>query len=77
MIGALVKHVANGRVIIDSEPAGGGMLFHVSWDEPLVWNESPNHEAEVYQSCWVDDIDVEITGGKMVEHSSSSFSPKA
>ena len=62
MIGALVKHVANGRgVIIDSEPArGGGMLFHVSWDEPLVWNESPNHEAEVYQSCWVDDIDVEI-----------------
>jgi len=62
MIGALVKHVANGRgVIIDSEPArGGGMLFHVSWDEPLVWNESPNHEAEVYQSCWVDDIDLEI-----------------
>lgn len=62
MIGALVKHHANGRgIVIDTERArGGGMMFHVSWDEPLVWDESPNHEAEVYRSCWVDDIDVEI-----------------
>ena len=61
-IGSLVEHPTNGRgIIIDAEDhREDGMMFHVSWDEPLVWDESPNHEAEVYRSCWVDDIDVEI-----------------
>ena len=43
-----------------SRGGSGRVLFHVRWDKSIEWKESPNHEAEIYQSCWVDDIDVEI-----------------
>ena len=63
-IGSIVRSDFLGRgIIIDAERRGigaGRVLFHVRWDKSIEWNESPNHEAEVYQSCWVDDIDVEI-----------------
>ena len=62
-IGSIVRCDYYGRgIIIDAEIARGSgrAMFHVRWDKSIVWNESPNHEAEIYQSCWVDEIDVEI-----------------
>ena len=62
-IGAIVRCDYYGRgIIIDAEIARGSghVLFHVRWDKSIEWKESPNHKAEIYQSCWVDDIDVEI-----------------
>ena len=53
-IGSIVRCDYYGRgIIIDAQmDLRGHVLFE--------WNESPNHKAEIYQSCWVDDIDVEI-----------------
>ena len=66
-IGSIVRCDYYGRgIIIDAEwsgcPAGRAdrMVFHVRWDKSIEWKESPNYKAEIYQSCWVDDIDVEI-----------------
>ena len=65
-IGSIVRCDYYGRgIIIDAEYTrwtGGPyrMLFHVRWDKSIEWKESPNYKAEIYQSCWVDDIDVEI-----------------
>jgi len=61
-IGSIVRCDYYGRgIIIDAEIAfDRRVLFHVRWDKSIEWKESPNHKAEIYQSCWVDDIDVEI-----------------
>ena len=63
-IGSIVRSDFLGRgIIIDAERRGigaGRVLFHVRWDKSIVWKESPNYKDEIYQSCWVDDIDVEI-----------------
>jgi len=63
-IGSIVRCDYYGRgIIIDAEYGRGrraGAMFHVRWDKSIKWKESPNHKAEIYQSCWVDDIDVEI-----------------
>ena len=61
-IGSIVRCDYYGRgIIIDAEVAfDRRVLFHVRWDKSIEWKESPNHKAEIYQSCWVDDIDVEI-----------------
>jgi len=66
-IGSIVRCDYYGRgIIIDAEwsgcPAGRAdrMIFHVRWDKSIEWKESPNYKAEIYQSCWVDDIYVEI-----------------
>ena len=62
-IGALVICDHYGRGIIIGAAEGhppGTMLYHVRWDKSIEWKESPNYKAEIYQSCWVDDIDVEI-----------------
>ena len=62
-IGSIVRCDYYGRgIIIDAEiaPASGHVLFHVRWDKSIEWKESPNYKAEIYQSCWVDDTDVEI-----------------
>ena len=66
-IGSIVRSDHYGRgIIIDADPrpvrrqSKWVVLYHVRWDKSIEWKESPNHEAETYQSCWVDDIDVEI-----------------
>ena len=70
-IGSIVRSDYYGRgIIIDAEIKRGlpppwlsekwVVLFHVRWDKSIEWKESPNYKAEIYQSCWVDDIDVEI-----------------
>tara|TARA_Y100000592_G_scaffold8635_1_gene12091 strand:- start:5756 stop:5980 length:225 start_codon:yes stop_codon:yes gene_type:complete len=62
-IGSIVRCDYYGRgIIIDASPGhpSGTMLYHVRWDKSIEWKESPNYKAEIYQSCWVDDIDVEI-----------------
>ena len=64
-IGSIVRCDYYGRgIIIDAEYGrdiyGAGAMFHVRWDKSIEWKESPNYKAEIYQSCWVDDIDVEI-----------------
>ena len=60
-IGSIVRCDYYGRgIFVDGSRSAIGTLFHVRWDKPIVWNESPMHKAETYQSCWVDDIDVEI-----------------
>ena len=61
-IGSIVRCDYYGRgIIIDAEIAfDRRVLFHVRWDKSIEWKESPNYKAEIYQSCWVDDTDVEI-----------------
>ena len=63
-IGSIVRCDYYGRgIIIDAEYGRGrrsGAMFHVRWDKSIEWKESPNYKAEIYQSCWVDDTDVEI-----------------
>ena len=62
LIGSIVRCDYYGRgIIIDAEmDQRGHVLFHVRWDKSIEWKESPNYKAEIYQSCWVDDTDVEI-----------------
>tara|TARA_A100001515_G_scaffold133559_1_gene122871 strand:+ start:52 stop:279 length:228 start_codon:yes stop_codon:yes gene_type:complete len=61
-VGSIVRCDYYGRgIIIDAQmDLRGHVLFHVRWDKSIEWKESPNYKAEIYQSCWVDDIDVEI-----------------
>ena len=63
-IGSIVRCDYYGRgIIIDAHRGRGrwcGAMFHVRWDKPIKWKESPNYKNEIYQSCWVDDIYVEI-----------------
>ena len=62
-IGSIVRSDYYGRGIIIDAATGhprGRSMFHVRWDKSIEWKESPNYKAEIYQSCWVDDTDVEI-----------------